>query len=117
MFAVMYGGFGDGMDIVGPFEDVSDAVEYAAWHFHGETLWEVIKLRAPKPENKKPLIREEFLENMGTVCPYCHQESSLEFVEKHYPAPHKIAETHLCHECHRKHIQRYTLTDWEETAR
>ena len=118
MFVVMYGGIVDGIDIVGPFENVADAVEYAEWHFHGETLWEVINLEAPKSGSKlKPLTREEFLEKMGLACPYCHQQAYLEFVDRNYPKPDRVAETQRCLNCNRDHIQQYTLTDWEETAR
>lgn len=117
MFVVMYGGIGDGMNVVGPFKDVADAVEYAEWHFRGEILWEVIELRALElKKDLNPLTREEFLENMGMVCPYCHQESTLEFVDMNYPKSGRVAETLRCDKCKRKHIQHYTLTDWEETA-
>ena len=117
MFVIMYGGIAEGMNVVGPFEDVADAVEYATWHFHGETLWEVIKLGEPGSEKElKPLTREEFLEKMGLACPYCHQQGNLSFVDRERLAPHKIAETHHCLECNRTHIQHYDLTDWKETA-
>ena len=117
MFVVMYGGIGDGMNVVGPFKYVVDAIKYAAWRFHDETSWEVIKLREPEPEKElKPLTREEFLEKRGLACPYCQQQGNLSFVDRERLAPHKIAGTHHCLECNRKHIQHYDLTDWEETV-
>ena len=117
MFVIMYGGIAGGMNVVGPFKYVVDAMKYAEWNFHGEILWEVIKLGEPGSEKElKPLTREEFLEKRGLACPYCQQDYCLDFVNMDYPKPGKVAETLRCNKCKREHIQHYSLTDWEETA-